>query len=88
MNPLEEANEIVFKRSEEKERNYGPMDEGMREAATLATTLTQKPLTARDMYWCMIALKLSREAYAHKRDNIVDACAYLAAMSEYEGDEP
>ena len=35
------------------------------------------------MYRAMIALKLSREAYSHKEDNLLDAVAYIGSMNEY-----
>ena len=31
----------------------------------------------------MIALKLSREAYMHKEDNLLDAVAYIGSMNDY-----
>jgi hypothetical protein len=49
MNILEQANEIIYKRSEEKARQYGPMQEGMQEAAKIASLLSRKELTAVDM---------------------------------------
>jgi hypothetical protein len=33
------------------------------------------------MYMCMIALKLSRESYCHKEDNLLDACAYIGSLN-------
>lgn len=83
MNILEQANEIIYKRSEEKARQYGPMQEGMEKAAQLASVMTSKDITAKDMYLCMIALKLSRESYNKKYDNLLDALAYIAAMYEH-----
>jgi hypothetical protein len=82
MNILDEAKQIVFDRAEEKSRQYGPFNEGMERAAKIASGATGKDLTAKDMYMCMIALKLSRESYAHKRDNILDAIAYLSSYQE------
>ena len=35
------------------------------------------------MHICMVALKLSRQSYKHKEDNLLDAIAYLAALNEY-----
>lgn len=84
MNILEEANNIVNLRSEEKERMYGPFDEGMEKAAKLASLLTNKQIEARDMYLCMIALKLSRESYNYKEDNLLDCVAYIGALNNYE----
>jgi hypothetical protein len=84
MNILEQANEIIYKRSEEKTRQYGPMQEGMQEAAKIASLLSRKELTAVDMYNCMIALKLSRQAYNHKEDNLLDCVAYIASLNDYQ----
>jgi hypothetical protein len=84
MNILEQANEIIYKRSEEKARLYGPMQEGMQEAAKIASLLSRKELTAVDMYNCMIALKLSRQAYNHKEDNLLDCVAYMASLNDYQ----
>lgn len=79
---LEEANNILFKRSEEKERQYGPMTESIERAAKIATLMGKKELTADDVYNVIIAIKLSREAHSHKKDNILDAIVYLAAKNE------
>lgn len=78
---LEKANEIVFTRSEEKERMYGPFEEGMAKAARIASEISNKQFTTQDMYHCMIALKLSRQAYNHKEDNLLDAISYLASLN-------
>jgi hypothetical protein len=84
MNILEEANNIVNKRSEEKERMYGPFNEGMERAAELASILTNKKIEAKDMYLFMVALKLSRQSYNHKEDNLLDCVAYLGALNNHE----
>ena len=84
MNILEQANEIIYKRSEEKARQYGPMQEGMQEAAKIASLLSRKDINAVDMYNCMIALKLSRQAYNHKEDNLLDCVAYMASLNDYQ----
>lgn len=83
MNILKEADQIVNERSEEKERMYGPFDEGMKKAAEIASLITGKNIEAKDMYLCMIALKLSRESYTHKEDNLLDAVAYLGALNNH-----
>jgi DNA-binding protein H-NS len=84
MNILQEANKIIYERSEEKERQYGPMQEGMEEAAQIASLLSRKEITAVDMYNAMIALKLSRQAYNHKEDNLLDCVAYMASLNDYQ----
>tara|TARA_R110000822_G_scaffold42853_4_gene116189 strand:- start:3478 stop:3738 length:261 start_codon:yes stop_codon:yes gene_type:complete len=86
MNILEKANDIINNRSDEKARTYGPMSEGMEKASLLASTLCNKDIKPRDMYLCMVALKLSRESYYHKEDNLLDAVAYLGALNNYENE--
>ena len=86
MNILEKANEIINIRSEEKQRQYGPFSEGMKRAAKIASGATGKDFTAKDMYMAMIALKLSRESYKHKEDNLLDAAAYIGALNNYENE--
>lgn len=81
MNILEKANEIVNLRSEEKEREYGPFEDGMEIAAKIASLLCNKQISTVDMYNCMIALKLSRESYNHKEDNLLDAAAYIGSLN-------
>lgn len=87
MNILEEANEIVNKRSEEKARQYGPFSTGMSRAAQIMSGMTGKDITASDMYAALVALKLSRESYNKKYDNVLDAIAYLAAKYNHYKDE-
>lgn len=83
INILEKANEIVNLRSEEKERMYGPFNEGMERAAKILSGMIGKEIDAIFMYKAMIALKLSRESYNHKEDNLLDAIAYLGALDNY-----
>lgn len=89
MNILEKANEIVNLRSEEKERQYGPFAECNEKAAKIASILSGKEFTAIDIYHFQIALKLARESFSHKQDNLLDAVAYIGALDNYyQGIEP
>ena len=81
MNILQKANEIVNLRSEEKERMYGPFEEGMQKAAEIASLMSSKEITIVDMYNCLIALKLSRQSYSNKEDNLLDAVAYIGSLN-------
>ena len=80
---LERANEIVNKRSEEKECEYGPFSEGMKRAAKIASGMSGKDVNAHDMYIALVALKLSRQSYNFKEDNLLDAVAYLGAWQNF-----
>ena len=83
MNILDEANRIVNERSEEKERAYGSFSEGMKRAASIASGMTGKDITADDMFACMVALKFSRQSFNHKTDNLLDAVAYFGAWNNF-----
>jgi len=84
MNILKEADSIVNKRSQDKERQYGAFDESMSRAAGVASALTNKEITTEDFYKCMIALKMSRLAYNTKEDTLLDAAAYIGALNNYK----
>lgn len=89
MNILEKANEIVNLRSEEKERQYGPFAQCNEKAAKIASLISGKEFTALDIYHFQIALKLARESFSHKQDNLLDAAAYIGALDNYyQGIEP
>ena len=59
-NILEQANDIINCRSEEKERMYGPMAEGMEIAAQIYNLITPEgqSITPEGMYCALISLKL------------------------------
>lgn len=83
MNILEEANNIVNLRSEEKNRQYGDFSESMESMCNIFNSITGLKLETKHMYLAMIALKLSREKHAHKEDNLLDALAYIGALNNY-----
>lgn len=82
-NILNEANKIINNRSEEKERQYGPLGEGFERAAMIASGMSGRNWTADDMFVAMIALKFSRQSYNFKEDNLLDAVAYIGGWQNY-----
>ena len=82
-NILEQANKIINERSEEKERQYGPMGEGFEMAAMIASGMSGRDWSAHDMFIAMVALKFSRQSYNFKEDNLLDAVAYIGAWQNY-----
>ena len=84
--PREIQNNIINNRTEEKERQYGPMGEGFERAALIASGMSGKEWTAHDMFIAMVALKFSRQSYNFKEDNLLDAVAYIGAWQNYIND--
>ena len=82
-NILDQANKIINNRSEEKERQYGPLDEGFERAAMIASGMSGRAWYADDIFIAMIALKFSRQSYNFKEDNLLDAVAYIGGWQNY-----
>lgn len=83
-NILTHANDIVNNRSEEKERMYGPFFETMERATRIYNEMNPtEQISTVGMYKALVALKLAREAYHHKEDNLLDAVAYMGSMNDY-----
>lgn len=78
-NILKDAINVVYDRSSEKAKEYGPFDESMASAAIIASELTGKEITTLDFYKCMMALKLARLKYSSKEDTFLDLVAYIGA---------
>ena len=87
MDILKKAREIIYERSEEKERQYGPMSLCNKSASEIATVLCGRKITVRDLYMMQISLKLARESHSHKEDILLDLVAYIAGYNNYEEDE-
>lgn len=83
MNILRKADEIVNSRSEEKQREYGPFDQSMEKMRDIFNSMTGHNLSTEDMYYAMIALKLSRLQYQYKEDSMLDCVAYFGALNNY-----
>lgn len=82
-NILKQADQIVNQRSEEKNRQYGSFNDSMDKMRDIFNAMTGLELETKHMFQAIIALKLSREAHAHKEDNLLDAVAYMGAMNNY-----
>lgn len=84
-NILKRANDIVNHRAEEKNRQYGPFSESMERATALYNLMSppDEQISPAGLYRALIALKLSRESYKHKEDNLLDAIAYIGALNNY-----
>jgi hypothetical protein len=84
-NILKRADDIVNHRSEEKERQYGHFYSCMTRAASIFNLINpySTQLTTQEMYKAMIAMKLAREGFKHKEDNLLDAVAYMGSLNDY-----
>lgn len=79
-NILERANQIINQRTEEKNRQYGDMDENLDHAAQIASIMQRKDFNGGDVAVVLFALKLARHRRSYKQDSLLDAVAYLGAL--------
>ena len=84
MNILEEANQLTHG---DRVADYSPPEENFAQIAAIASAILKKPITPKECVMIMLAVKLSREAYKHKRDNCCDIAGYAYCLSRIEGDE-
>ena len=80
---LSEAEEIV---NGSRQSDYGDARESFSKVAAIASVMTGKELSPEDCCAVMIAVKLVRESFAHKRDNLVDLCGYAELMNRLKGE--
>ena len=75
---LAEAEEIV---NGSRHSDYGDAKESFSRIATIASVMTGKELSPEDCCAVLMAVKLVRESFKHKRDNLVDLCGYAELMN-------
>ena len=81
---LSEAEEIV---NGSRHSDYGDAKESFSRVATIANVMTGKELSPEDCCAVLMAVKLVRESFKHKRDNLVDLCGYAHIMNELNENE-
>jgi len=80
---LEKAYEIVVDRKDEDHNDYGEFTESMARAKIIFLGMTGIDLPIQHMYSALIALKLSREGFNHRTDNLVDVCGYIQGLDDF-----
>ena len=70
---LEEALEIL---EGERDSDYGDPVANFNRISRIASSILNETITPEQCVVVMMAVKLSREQYKHKRDNLVDLVAY------------
>lgn len=76
---LDEAKAIV---EGSRQSDYGDPVESFERIAKIASMITGKDLSPKECCAVLMAVKLVRESYTHKRDNLVDLCGYAHIMNE------
>ena len=83
-NILEEANKITHK---DRNKDYDNPVNNFKQISEIYQAITGKIIYPREIALLMIATKLSRESFKHKRDNLVDLAGYSWVLNELIEDE-
>ena len=81
---LAEAEEIV---NGSRHSDYGDPVESFERIAKTASMIAGRDLSPNECCAVLMAVKLVRESFAHKRDNLVDLCGYAHIMNELNENE-
>jgi hypothetical protein len=81
---LSEAERIV---NGERQADYSDPVENFKHIASIASAIMGKSVTAEECCIVMIAVKLARENYKHKRDNLVDLAGYVEILNRIKESE-
>ena len=75
---LEEAQEIL---EGERDSDYGDPVANFNRISRIASSILDYTISPEECVVVMMAVKLSREQYKHKRDNLVDLVAYTEILN-------
>lgn len=75
---LQEADRIL---NGDRDADYGDPVENFKRISRIASAILDKEITDEECCVVMLAVKLARENYKHKRDNVVDGVAYMEILS-------
>lgn len=78
---LDEAHILT---SGEKQQAYGHPHPFCERLALVWSGILERPVTGREVYLCLAALKLVRQAHKPGRDNLVDLAGYARVGEMYE----
>ena len=81
---LSEAERIV---NGERQADYSDPVANFKRIAEIASAIMAKDITAEECCIVMIAVKLARENYKHKRDNLVDLAGYAEILNRIKENE-
>ena len=81
---LYEAERIV---NGERQADYSDPVENFKHISSIASSISKENLSPTTCAIVMIAVKLARENYKHKRDNLVDLAGYVEILNRIKESE-
>jgi hypothetical protein len=81
MNILKEAENAVYG---DRQADYGPVTENFGTIAKVWSAVLKIEVTPEQVGLCMVQVKVARQMYKPKRDNLVDVAGYVACIEKLE----
>lgn len=78
---LQEAERLI---NGDRQAQYSHPTDDYTKTSKAFNALTGHNITPKEAMLFMVCVKLSRECYKAKRDNLVDACGYLGCIEKHE----
>lgn len=79
--------EAIKVRGGDRKADYGDAVENFKNIAECASILLGRDVTPAECCTVMMAVKLMRQRFKHKRDNLVDLCGYADILNLIEEDK-
>lgn len=76
---LEEAQNAVYG---DRQADYGTVTENFNTIAQLWSGVLKTKITPEQVGLCMVQVKIARQMYKPKRDNLVDGAGYFATLEK------
>lgn len=80
---LVEAQDAVYG---DRQADYGTVTENFGTIAELWTAVLKTKVTPEQVGLCMVQVKVARQMYKPKRDNLVDGAGYFATIEKMENE--
>ena len=81
---LKEAEELVYG---DRNKDYGTVTDNFTTIAKLWSVVLNQNVTAEQVALCMVQVKVARQLFKPKRDNLVDGAGYFATIEKLEKGE-
>jgi hypothetical protein len=79
---LEEADKLI---DSTKREEYGSIEDSFQGIADIWAVILKRTVTRQEVALCMLGLKLYRESFKHKPDNLIDIVGYTKCLGHLNG---
>lgn len=79
MNILQKAQQTVY---HDRQDQYGSIQDSFKKTAKIWSAILDHEVTPQQVALCMAGIKIARESFKHKEDNLIDLAGYSAICND------